>query len=87
MEIEFVNIPVPQLRLIIAEEVDRALLRSKQEESIEEEFLSVKQACKIAGKSRSAIIAWCIKYNIGTNATGSWTISKIKLLKLLKDKR
>lgn len=87
MQIEVVTIPVTELQGIITDAVAKDIQMAKQNEILEDEFISVSDACEIANKSRSAIIAWCTKHNIGNNTTGSWTISKNKLLKILTDKR
>ena len=87
MQIEVVTIPVTELQGIITDAVAKGIQMAKQNEVLEDEFISVSDACEIANKSRSGIIAWCQKYKIGNNITGSWTISKNKLLKILTDKR
>jgi len=50
-------------------------------------MLSVSEACVIANKSRSAIISWCKVHGIGHSTTGTWIVSKNKLIKLLNNKR
>lgn len=87
MQIEVVTIPVTELQGIITDAVAKGIQLAKQNEVLDDKYITVSDACKMSGKSRSTIIGWCEKYKIGNNTTGSWIISENKLLKILTDKR
>jgi len=88
MQIEVVTIPITELSSMIENATAKGYIKGRQEaESPEDEMLSVSEACVIANKSRSAIISWCKVHGIGHSTTGTWIVSKNKLIKLLNNKR
>ena len=99
MLVEVVTIPVAELRVIVADAVAKGIQLAKQQDVLEDVFISVSEASEIMGVGSQTIISMCdrdlLKHKTilgnerkdGKKPKRTITISKNSIVKFLNNKR
>jgi len=100
MQVEVITIPVTQLQSIIVDAVSKGIQLSKQQEVIEDTYISISEARKILGFNQNqTVIEMCNDgklehtYKVGKERSDGKApiktrlVSKNSVLKFLKNKR